>query len=84
MTTKIRNSFRPHDFNEFSLALFIGDLNYTECVECEAGFHPSNTTTVEGWKETQISGLCEKCYDEIFAEELAEESSIDDKIKDMK
>jgi hypothetical protein len=38
----------------------------THCIECKEEFSKFNTFSPLGWKETQISGLCEKCFDEIL------------------
>lgn len=35
------------------------------CIQCREGFSPSNVYSEAGWKETKISGLCERCFDEI-------------------
>lgn len=34
-----------------------------KCVQCKEPFSDSNFFTHLGWKETKISGLCEKCWD---------------------
>lgn len=39
-----------------------------KCVKCGEPFSEKNVFTKAGMKETMISGLCEKCWDEIFAE----------------
>jgi hypothetical protein len=44
-------------------------LNYTNCVCCKEEFSKENVFTKEGAAETQISGMCEKCFDAIFEEE---------------
>jgi len=41
-------------------------LNYTNCVCCKEEFSKENVFTQEGAAETQISGMCEKCFDEIL------------------
>lgn len=38
------------------------------CVHCDKPFTNNNVFTEAGWKETKISGLCERCFDEIFTE----------------
>ncbi len=48
-------------------------MRYEKCMNCEQPFSKANTHSVDGWRETQISGLCENCFDEITAE--AEEES---------
>lgn len=31
---------------------------------CEQPFSDKNTHSADGWRETQISGMCEDCFDE--------------------
>jgi len=38
------------------------------CVDCKKPFSLFNTHTAAGWRETQISGMCEKCFDEMYEE----------------
>lgn len=57
-------SFRPTSFIQYQLG--IADARYTRCKECQELFTQDNVYTGSGWRETQISGLCEKCYDNIF------------------
>ncbi len=42
---------------------------YCECVQCKNEFSSENTHTELGWKETQISGMCEDCFDNLFIDE---------------
>lgn len=52
------------DFNkDFSVMKFKG------CVSCKETFSAANTSSPLGWKETQISGFCEKCFDNLFNED---------------
>jgi hypothetical protein len=39
---------------------------YEECICCKQPFNTINTFTEAGWKETQTSGMCETCFDELF------------------
>lgn len=41
---------------------------YTHCIEYKQQFSRANVFTKDGARETQISGLCEKCFDTICAE----------------
>jgi hypothetical protein len=43
--------------------------NGKTCLECKQPFSDRNTHSEAGWKETQISGLCEDCFDALFEEE---------------
>lgn len=38
------------------------------CIQCREGFSDSNVYSEAGWRETKISGLCERCFDEICKE----------------
>lgn len=42
---------------------------YTRCLDCKAEFTDANVLTPSGWRETQISGTCETCFDEMFADD---------------
>ncbi len=63
------HSERPGSYAAFSILQSQGKVNYNCCVSCNEPFHPINTRTSNGWKETQISGMCENCFDNIFTEE---------------
>lgn len=39
------------------------------CVVCRQPFSDQNVFTELGWKETHISGTCEKCWDTMFKED---------------
>jgi len=56
-------------FSYFAHAL--DDLKDTEarCIECKEPFSSKNVFTTEGMREIAISGMCEKCFDEIFEDE---------------
>lgn len=55
------------------------NITYTACVECKERFSDANCRTQAGWQETQISGLCERCFDNITEEALeAEEEPEED------
>ncbi len=40
---------------------------FYSCVKCSKPFTAQNVFTRAGWRETQITGYCEKCFDNIFA-----------------
>jgi hypothetical protein len=61
-------NFRPTSEGQFRQALSDGIQLWTECVSCGSAFQSSNVYTPEGWKETQISGYCECCFDKLFEE----------------
>ena len=39
------------------------------CVKCKDAFSSENVFTSAGWRETGLSGFCERCWDAMFAEE---------------
>lgn len=39
------------------------------CIDCGQPFTDANVHTDEGWRETKISGMCEDCFDALFAED---------------
>lgn len=51
----------------------LAHVTHAACVKCKERFSDLNCRTEAGWQETQISGLCESCFDEITAEPEDEE-----------
>jgi hypothetical protein len=44
-------------------------LLYPTCFKCKRSLsEPGAARTAAGWKETQISGMCEPCFDAVFAD----------------
>jgi len=43
-------------------------LPIVDCVQCGEAFTALNVFTPAGARETQISGLCEKCFDALLEE----------------
>jgi len=41
---------------------------YSHCICCHEPFTKANVYTKGGWRETQISGMCEECFDEVLDE----------------
>jgi hypothetical protein len=41
---------------------------YHVCIDCKQPFTSENVHSPEGWRETQISGMCEDCFDDLFVE----------------
>ncbi len=78
MVPSIRGGLLPESLADFN-ALKAGVPQYPRyraCYLCEKHFDASNVETAMGWRETQISGTCETCYDELFAD--AEDSGVDE------
>lgn len=50
-----------------------GDTPQNCCLDCKQPFSDKNVFTEGGWKEVRISGLCEKCWDDLFAEAVEPE-----------
>lgn len=40
-----------------------------KCSQCQRAFSSSNTHSPAGWRDTQIVGWCEECYDKEFPPE---------------
>lgn len=43
-------------------------IRYVVCEACGEPFSEANVHTAAGWRETQISGLCETCFDDMASE----------------
>lgn len=60
-------SFRPISETQFNAAKeqkLHGLI--TTCINCRQPFSSQNVYSLLGWKETQISGYCECCFDGLF------------------
>lgn len=57
----------PETYEEFkNLAI----KHYEDCEHCKKPFNNESVFTSLGWRETQISGYCEKCYDDACEDDL--------------
>lgn len=54
----------PESAEEFGTYKLL--LKYTHCVDCGQIFSEANVLSVPGWRETQISGTCEACFNRMF------------------
>lgn len=68
MKRGLRGQFLPESFGDFEELKVTGYAGYRHCHYCHEDFYPSNVFTPNGWKETQISGSCEKCWDALFSD----------------
>lgn len=68
MRTGLRGNLLPESYEDFQ-TLAPHQRIHSTCVECGHVFSDGNTKTAPGWRDTQIVGMCEKCYDALFAEE---------------
>lgn len=46
----------------------------THCTNCSLGFSKENVWSTEGWVQTQTTGMCESCYEDIVDHFLGDES----------
>jgi hypothetical protein len=65
-----RGKLLPESYDDFLTLVVNGQATYTHCrmQTCRRAFGPSNTHTPRGWAETQISSMCEDCFDDLFKE----------------
>ena len=52
--------------NEYDFIENQPSMKFLKCMVCHKPFSGANTTSRMGWRETQISGYCEKCFDSLF------------------
>lgn len=50
-------------------AITVTPVSAPTCRSCRQPFSDANVHTSAGWAETRISGMCEDCFDAMFAEE---------------
>lgn len=58
----------PESHQDFRDLAEAGAAKFSHCFDCKSPFNSINTQTAAGWRETQISGICETCYDQLFSE----------------
>lgn len=68
MRDSIRQGKLPESLSDFLVLEAQGGLRYVGCDYCGEKFSNVNVKTGLGWAETQISGMCERCFDRIFRE----------------
>jgi len=66
--TGLRGQALPEDAEDFDTLVASLAETYLNCRSCRTMFSAANTHSNFGWRETQISGMCEDCYDKLFAE----------------
>lgn len=76
MKHSIRGGKLPESQGDFELLKAKHETRYTNCVECGAGFTGANVVSCGGWRETQISGMCENCFDQMLEEESDDDDDI--------
>jgi len=75
MIPSIRGGLLPESETDFRQLADTGKTPYLACISCKQSFTAEIVKTSPGWRETQISGMCEVCYDELF--EDAQDSGVD-------
>lgn len=69
MKIGLRGNYLPESWSDYWDLYQNGHLRYKHCMLCSSQFGIDNVHTAAGWAETQISGTCEECWDELFADE---------------
>jgi len=69
MRRGVKGNFLPESQEDFQKLVANGGLSFHGCVSCNEPFSNDNTHTSLGWAETQISGMCEDCFDQLFKED---------------
>jgi hypothetical protein len=64
METGLKGNLLPD--NEVEFATNFIDMKFVRCVSCGTGFSNKNVFSRLGWRESQISGFCESCFDKVF------------------
>jgi hypothetical protein len=77
MIPSIKGGWLPESQADYAKLREQGGLRHLACRLCAKPFTAENVQTSEGWRETQISGYCEACFTEVFANE-AQESGVDE------
>jgi hypothetical protein len=75
MIPSIRGHLLPESAADFLQLVDLRKARNLKCMDCDRLFSPERVMTPAGWKETQISGFCEVCYNALFSD--AEDSGVD-------
>jgi hypothetical protein len=59
----------PESLQEYQIMDEGQRLAFRACIQCREPFSVDNVKTPAGWRETQITGYCEDCFDKLFAED---------------
>jgi hypothetical protein len=64
MKTGIRGDLLPESADDYEVLVRSPyGLRYTSCVRCKTPYGPNSASSPEGWRDTQIIGYCEPCFD---------------------
>ena len=77
MTPSIKGGWLPDSCEDFAVLQLAKAAPHLSCFMCREHFSPDNVQTPEGWRETQISGVCEVCFDRLMEEGEAGDSGVD-------
>ena len=66
--TSLKGFHLPESYEEFITLVHNAKTQHQYCVECQQGFNRFNTYSAPGWRDTQIIGMCEVCFDSLFAD----------------
>lgn len=72
-TSMVKGKLLPEAHSDFVALKERHAATFTNCRICGERFGEENVFSKNGWIETQISGTCETCWDNLFMED--EESS---------
>jgi hypothetical protein len=77
MIPSIKGGWLPESAEDFAVLQIGRAVRFARCFDCKEPIGPANTRSAAGWRETQISGRCEDCFEELFKEDEAQESGVD-------
>ena len=60
-----RGNYLPESEEDYATLLTAGEVLHTKCIYCAGAFSSANVFTHSGWRETQITGFCEECFNEM-------------------
>jgi hypothetical protein len=67
MKLSLRGHQLPESVNDARELKYSGTLKYLKCSQCSVELYDATAaTSAEGWRETQLSGMCESCFDQLF------------------
>ena len=79
MKQSLKGGWLPESEAEFEQLRIARGAKVLSCSDCGAGFSSANTHSAAGWRDTQIVGMCEDCFDALHEEpeDLSQPASLE-------
>jgi NAD-dependent SIR2 family protein deacetylase len=70
MKTSFKGHQLPESHKDARVLHAKGTMKYAKCLDCGLPLHTADAArTPAGWLDTQITGICEPCFDNMFGDD---------------